>query len=285
MCESIVSGSPEYFSCATSIFMLLFGILGLFFSNNPPHLILIKIVHGLLFLNGIAAFGYHYTMITNWKIVDDITIFFALIICCYQFINEIIHKMYKKDDSSYFYPPIVQYIKLKVLVGIAMLIFLSAGLTGSMIIVNRTNHWLEPILFGTPLCIVSICYFIMRYVTHQPSRSELNVVHMFNNAQIYHAYYVLLIGLILCVVLTSADQIVEIYCSKYEWLRFFGIHGLWHIAVSVGLYMITQFLVFINMVDEDQISGNFMSYRYRHDGCNAILNTVVPIITYDEILF
>jgi hypothetical protein len=287
MCEGIVSGSPEYFSCVTSIFMLLFGILGLFFSNNPPHLILIKFVHALLLLNGIASFGHHLTMTVGWKILDEITIFSALMITSYQFINEIIHKMYKKvhHESVFFYPSIIQFVRLKIITGIMMLVFVSSSLMGLMMSLNRTNsdQWVDPILFGVPLCIISICYFIMRHITHQPSRSELNVIHMFNNAQIFHAYSVLSIGIVMCVVLTSIDQLVEIYCPRYRWFGYLGIHGLWHIAISIGLYMITQFLVFISMIGDDQISGNFISYRYRHDRCNSFLNTVVPIITYDEI--
>lgn len=287
MCEGIYHGSPEYFSCITSLFMFSFGVLGLFFSKSPLHLI--KTLHTLLILNGIGSFGHHWMMTIGWKIVDNITIFLALWISGYIFINEIINKIYKK----YKYGILATSIKINTITGMMNILFSSIALMGCLMIIDSdTNdllsiHRLLPVLFGIPLFIISTCYFVMRYSTHQPSCSEFDSIHMFNNAQIFHAFSVLFIGTSLCVVFTSADQIVEIYCPELnnQWLRFLGIHGLWHFAISIGLYMISQFLVFISTVDDDQISGNFMIYSSRYDKCNQFLNTMVPIVTCDDNLY
>ena len=48
--------------------------------------------------------------------------------------------------------------------------------------------------------------------------------------------------------------IVENLCPqpKYHWMRFLHAHSLWHVGISVGMYYLIQFFIFIHLYDVGQ---------------------------------
>lgn len=295
--------SPEYFNFITSIAMCFFGFVGLFVSNSTN--ILVKLLQSFMFLNGITSLGYHWTILMEWKIVDEISMTIITCLCAYLIVLEIIYKICDVNRFEMW----ITNKSHNIVSGFTTIIMLGYLLSSFILLVDNNydiynknsivlnctdytnnitiyNELLFPILFGTPIIIILICTPIMRYLTHIPIEHDAYDVrfrfyHNDYNDSINQAYNILYLGIGLCVFFTIADQIINSQYFRCSMMKYIGIHGFWHIGMSNGLYMISQFIVFIS-ANNNTFMGCFKIYDTCSNKYNAFLNILFPIVYYVE---
>ena len=97
----------------------------------------------------------------------------------------------------------------------------------------------------------------------------------------WHMYKLGFLGVGLCLGFAIINQLVEAFCPDNEWLRYLGVHGLYHIGMSSGFYIISQFFVFI-YADNENYTAYFKFYNTGSNLLNTFLELFIPIVNYAE---
>ena len=75
-CESRILGMPEYLNSITSLFIVFFGIYGLYNSTN----IILDILYNILIILGFGSISYHFTGTIGWGLLDEIPMILSIFI-------------------------------------------------------------------------------------------------------------------------------------------------------------------------------------------------------------
>lgn len=288
MCEGI--SSREYFSFITSPCVCFFGIIGLFVSDGSNQLL--RLMYTIMILNGIVSCGYHWNMTIWWKNMDELFIFYTACLCAFLFIDEIMCRIFlinrtlvweKYSGKTYQTLSGATILAISLYVLISTVLVIDNNIDSDSLSRNDSlsyNNLLFPVLFGIPLISILISIIIMRSKTHIPIQCNKyeSIPH---SDEIWHMYRLGFLGASMCIFFVTIDQVIESYCPTISWLRYLGVHGLYHIGMSDGFYIITQFFVFIS-ADNEKYMGHIKYYDTKINPLNRLLETIVPIVNYVE---
>lgn len=228
-CEGIVSGPPEYVSSVTSIAMLFYGLMGLFVTRN--HNVLIRITSAMLAVTGVGSFMYHWTWYQGWGQLDGIPMMIASYLGLFQIMDLLFYKKISLDDNN--------KRKYELISGANALMLMSMMLISlSLSVTDDTSH-LFTILFALPEVMMALC-IVATKCTIQTRDKSLPI-----EKEILTAYRVGYRGILTAVVAAVIWVLSENLCPYNPWLRYTYMHGIWHIAISAGMYNIMQFMVFL----------------------------------------
>ena len=283
-CQDIESNPPEYLNAFSSLALCFFGFMGLYISTNND--LTLKFFHSTIFFAGIGSFGYHWTLTVGWKNLNELSMLVSSVIIGELFLNEILHTylIINKGRERGIYI-VYRYISsTQVLICSTYLI-----ITAIFLINNNSSNisrHLFLIFFGIPLIIVLLLSLVIRFKTHTrflvlnnyPSIDECTQCE-----QTKHSFTVLFIGIGTFIFFTILDQIAENFCNEYKWIKYVPTHAMWYIGMSHGLYMISQFIVYMNGEKEKYIAKfrNYDNDIVTRSGCYInLLHTLFPIVDY-----
>ena len=75
-CESRILGMPEYLNSITSLFIVFFGVYGLYNSTN----IILDILYNILIILGFGSISYHFTGTIGFGLLDEIPMILCIFI-------------------------------------------------------------------------------------------------------------------------------------------------------------------------------------------------------------
>jgi hypothetical protein len=85
-CEGKIFGIPEYINAFSSLFISCMGLIGIILNDASD---IYYMIHYLLVVNGIASFGYHWTLEWGWKLMDQSSMLILICIGNYMLYNKI----------------------------------------------------------------------------------------------------------------------------------------------------------------------------------------------------
>lgn len=229
-CESTVGGPPEPVNAITSLFMTFYGLMGLFITRN--HNIVIRLTSAMLAVTGIGSTIYHWTLHTGWGEIDSLPMLMASYLGAYQAHDAIIYKYYALDNANRrLYEKMSGILALIMMGGLAVSLALS--------VVEDTGVYF-PIYFAIPELLIGLAVLLIRFISHK------NITET-DNKDIYKAFKYMYIGFGTAILAAIFWISTESACKKdgNEWIRFLYAHGVWHFTISMGMYYLMQFLVYI----------------------------------------
>lgn len=236
-CEGIVSGPPEYVNAFTSLALTFYGLMGLFLTRN--HNILIRITSAMLSVTGVGSFVYHWTWYQGWGQIDGLPMLISSYLGAYQILDIIIYKLFTLNrNNKWLYEKISGILSI-ILMG---MLIISLALSVS----DDTSHWFT-ILFAVPELIILVGVLLTKKIMdNDNNKNKDNTSDAVNDKQqLLHAYKISHIGLITAITAAIIWCVTEILCPANIWMRFLYAHGVWHISISAGMYMLMQFMIFI----------------------------------------
>lgn len=278
-CESVLTGPPEYFASISSIAMVFFGLCGLFLTqyNN----LLLRFISANLAVTGVGSIVYHWTMYHGWGQIDAMPMLISSYAGALMAIDAIIYKVYRINKQK---KKLYEFLS-----GFLSLIFATGLAIG--IAFSSTSEYSQyfSLMFLVPELVIGISVFLIRFVSHK-SESEKEY---FKYANLY-----MYIGFTMAIVAGIIWFAVEKNCKKPElhWLRHLQMHSIWHIFISYGMYLLMQYLVFINAYNKnnkpyfhrcDMLESNSMCNgncirNFFHKWCHILIpyveieNTILP---------
>jgi len=237
-CEGILTGPPEIFNSISSIAMVFYGLCGIFITRNNN--ILLRVISSLLAVCGIGSIVYHATMHFGWGIIDSMPMLISSYIGAYMSVDIIIYKKYYLDKiiNKEGEPQLLRrYEKISGFLAFIFSLMLTFAIALSS--AEETAH-LFSIWFLIAELIIGVSVIVIRYNTHvEDSLPE--------NDQEFAKAFKIMGGGFGCAILAAIFWFTtENLCLTYTWLRYLQAHSIWHIAISIGMYFLMQFLVFIN---------------------------------------
>ena len=227
-CEGIVSGPPEYVNSITSLFLVFYGLAGLFITQN--HNIIIRASSALLAATGIGSIAYHATLHHGWGQVDGLPMLIASYLGAYQAFDISLYKCLYIDGKN--------QRKYEIASGIlAFVIMCLLCISLALSVSDDTEHWFS-ILFLIPEVSIAIAVGIIKY-------NFTNNVKISVAGDVPRAFRIMYVGIGSAVIAAIFWFTTESLCKSYPWLRFLYAHGIWHACISAGMYFLMQFLVFM----------------------------------------
>lgn len=267
-CESLEFGKPEYANAFSSLFIGVFGFLGLFLSDGSE--LLSRLIYALIATNSIGSFGYHWTLEFGWGIVDQGSMLIAVVIGNIMLYDEIMMTLCRqKKYSLRFYTSIS---------GLIMYLFsIYLIFTLSLLGVPTLGHAFS-ILFAIPMLtlIPGIC--ISRYITHKKYAQEHPEVFKY-----------MWIGITIAITVAIIWFVTELLCKKphNHWMAYLFAHPIWHLGMSYGIHMIVQVLIFLKNIRQGRHPYLYGRNIVVKDCCSRFLYCfyqMVPIIDCNEYL-
>jgi len=238
-CEGKIRGIPEYFNSISALYILYVGYSGLKkYHKNFVHSD-VRTVYFFLTLNGISSFFCHWTSIFIWRIIDQLTMIFAI---WYGFAFMIKAKYIKNNFKKSCYNDLEksnnEYIFAKRRNELISTIIRQNQNTGSVTLLSL--H-----LYNTIMIIVSIFEKTPRYFALMFGIEAILLIYFFftiyNIIGVkYHNGYriVVMIGIYTIILSAFIWIITEIFCNKYLILG----HSIWHFGVSYGVNNIIMYM-------------------------------------------
>lgn len=230
-CESVGTGPPEYFNSISSVFILFYGMMGLFVSQNNN--ILIRVISGSLAFTGIGSAIYHWTLYNGWGHTDGQPMLIASYLGAFQSIDLIIYKKLALDNNS-------GRRKYEMVSGAMAFLFLSGLCLSLAIEASDDTTMYFTYTFVIPELIIAISCMIIRFGTHANVTTE-------QNADIGLAFKYMWFGMGYSITAAAFWIITENTCKLpgMSWEKWLFAHPIWHLGISAGMYCLMQFLVFI----------------------------------------
>eukprot|EP01084_Bolivina_argentea_P180848 312418_1 len=233
-CESkLFNNNGEWISSFTAIFIIYFGFLGIY--QMPYPVTIWKIVFSLLFLNGIGSMLFHATLQFGWNLIDTMTMIIGFPLISYHCFNILGYKYFvlNKHIQVYFH-----YFSTlgSIIHMIFCLLFLALNsLTKSHNIVAIASA-LNSVLLAIEIVLA------VKYLYKQ----EIKENKQFKNA-INYLFKAILLMFIAALLWTITESLCQI--PKYQIVKYFPAHSLWHIIMSLGLYNIGMVLMYMETFD------------------------------------
>lgn len=228
-CESVVSGPPEYAGSISSFAMIIAGLFGLFLSRN--HNILIRVTSASLAVTGVGSTFYHWTLYIGWGLIDSIPMLIASWLGGYLGMDAIIYKLIALDRGQRRNYERVSSLLALIYVGSMVLSIVFSHVEG------LSSFF--PIMFLVAELSIALAVILMRFVANKDLK---------NNAGLRQAFKVMYIGFGSSVLAAIVWFTIEKLCPKppFHWMRYTYAHALWHTTISIGMYYIMQFFIYIH---------------------------------------
>lgn len=231
--SSTENSYPEFLSSITAIWIALFGLLQLLtwdVNSNYVHLVASTFV-----VNGVASFATHWTGEPTWKLVDGLSMLFALalspifVVTCTWHLHRFIKKRFFNASSA---NDRLLRLFLWLLFPSTFWLELVGRLEGceNGIIPNYPSY-----LFPMMLILqVSLCIYCFQVMIHHDRKSELK--WMDSGVKLRAC-----LGTALIIIGALSWAVTETFCSPA--MRFFPGHAIWHVFVVYGVHNV--FYVFL----------------------------------------
>lgn len=228
-CESIISGPPEYGGSISSIFLVIFGLLGLFMSRN--HNILIRVASSALTVTGFGSIMYHWTLYAGWGFVDSIPMLISSWIGGYMSLDMIIYKKIVVERNNR-----KLYEKVSSAIGLVYIGLMCASIC--MSITEGISKYFS-IMFLVAELSIAMSLIIIRVKTH---------IYMIGEVRAFRVMYIGFGSSVLGAIIWFT---VENLCRKdgFKWMRYMQMHSFWHFSISFGMYYLMQFFIFVHAYD------------------------------------
>ena len=249
-CESVGQELPypEIYNSYSSLFISLVGLIGLLLSLKYKRIYSIKMIYGMLVVNGVGSFFYHYTQQMGWAVVDELSMMISVIMGLYSLYLLIVNSRHlpilPQVRKTYIHNHYL-YKGIMTLVVCFYLIFSYA-----LSIFSDTRN-LFPLLFAVPALSLmpGLLYIYKKY--YGPKRS-------YNP----HGYgRKLFIGGVTISLMSAVIWIVsENLCVYYHWIKYLYTHVIWHIGISYGMFLLISFVLHFHLFVND---GEFCHVKYK----------------------
>jgi len=248
-CESVgqTLPYPEIYNSYSSLFISLVGLVGLFISLEYKRIYNIKIIYGILVVNGIGSFYYHYTQQMGWAVVDELSMMISIILGAHTLYLMIVNSknlpiLYgvKKTyiHNHYFYKGLLTLIS-------SFYLIFSYTLS-----IFSDTRYLFPVLFAIPafLLIPGLIYIYSKYYGEQ---------RLYNPRGEGRGLF--LGGMSLSLISATIWIISENLCIHYHWIKYLHAHVMWHIGISYGMFLLISFMLHFHIFIND---GKFCEVKY-----------------------
>ncbi len=255
-CESSVVGPPEYVNAFTSLAMTFYGLMGLFMTQN--HNIILRVTSAMLAVTGIGSVIYHWTLHTGWGQIDALPMLMSSYLGAYQAFDTVIYKKLYLDRLGVDNRGQTRHRQLyEQISGVLSLVFMALlAISLALSVTDDTAQYFS-ILFAIPEVLIAVSVALIRFVSHKDLRELQSQQDLHNlvgeepagttKEDALHAFRIMYFGFGSAIVAAVFWFVTESLCEQPElfWLRWLFAHGIWHIAISAGMYFLMQFLVFI----------------------------------------
>lgn len=234
-CESVISGPPEPVNAVTSLFMVFYGLMGLFVTRN--HNIIIRVTSAMLSVTGAGSVIYHWNLHNGWGQIDALPMLMSSYLGAYMAFDAVIFKKIAVDmKRRRLYEHVSGVLALLFMTGLALSLALSVA--------EDTSH-LFSILFAIPELLIAVGVILIRTVSYVKERSS-------GDPGLIRAFNIMYIGMGSAIAAAIFWFTTELLCKEHPWLRFLYAHGIWHATISIGMYFLMQFLVYVYSSNTDK---------------------------------
>lgn len=226
--EHLLGGLPEYYNSISSLFIIFFGLYGLFKIHND---LFIDILYASLAVVGIGSTGYHWYGNIGWALFDEIpmiiTVFSGII-----YTDNVYYITYNNkhigDENSIIRGPLAassQKINIFVYL-LGMYVFMISN-------VMANYRMVFPQLFTC--VVVGLYYKIYLLITLLDPYFQSHVLYKACNS---------------CLIITASGFIwafTEISCTYVDYYILLLGHPMWHFFIGHGFYNLIQVIYFIKL--------------------------------------
>lgn len=240
-CESIITGPPEPVNAVSSLFMVAYGLCGLFVTRNNS--ILSRVISGFLLTTGIGSTVYHATLHFGWGIIDSIPMLASSYLGVYMIIDMMVYKKIivdSKTAETLTYEKIRKYERASGATAAITMVMLTFSIALSQAAETRN---LFSIWFLIPELMIAAGVLVIRFYTH---RQILDT----DVPAIKYATRLLYGGTATASLAAVIWFVTELLCPTYTFLSHLPTHALWHAAISGGMYAIQQFLIYVHCLNK-----------------------------------
>jgi hypothetical protein len=258
-CESLVSGPPEYVGAFTSLFMTLFGSMGLFLSRNTN--ILGRVIAASLTFTGIGSLGYHWSLYAGWGMLDSIPMLISSWLGGYFAFDAILYKEVAiKKNLRRDYELYSSLLSLPFITALVVSIVFS--------VTDNVPNQLFTITFLVSELLIAVSVILIRFLSHH---------ELAGNEEFHQAFTYMYAGVGTAVSAAIIWAIVENMCilPGNEWMRYTYAHGFWHFGISLGMYYLIQFFIFVHAHN----IGN-EPYFIKRNGFQGVLFKIFPAVEF-----
>ena len=255
-CEGELHGVPEYVNSFTSLALTFSGLIGLFGSDNSNTKT--KLIFSFLAFNGIGSFGYHWTNYLGWRLMDEISMLLLAQVAIISIMDGLI-RLLKIDSEIKKYIIYSGYLLSSF---ITIMLIIATIFDDELVFRIGFGFILAIIFFGTGL--------ILKY-------DQLSIEIIKKTT---------VIGLVIMLCSSLLWIFSEGLCSVVVWIKYFPGHGLWHLGLAIGGYMIINYYTFIlaqNYGKSPVISYGYLGIMYIDYRPIQMNDLVVPL--FDDIIF
>jgi hypothetical protein len=237
-CESIVFGAPEYANAISSLFLSFMGVLGLYISSSTS--LLIRNIYGLLIVNGIGSFGYHWTLKWGWGLIDRVSMIIPVCLGISLLYDEIIYYKLTGNNNN-------NETQRKYILYSGVITTISTGYMAIALSFGGTSDGsdLFTILFSIPTVLLIPGIFLIPYYSHK----ELYINNKTFRKHYNYMYISLAVNLISAIIWLST----ELNCSKEKyWIAYLYGHVFWHIGMGYGMYLMSTIFVYTHALTKNK---------------------------------
>jgi hypothetical protein len=266
-CESYQSSAPEIFNSISSLSMTFFGLLALFLSGNHP---LTTLISASLAFCGLGSFGYHWTLVKGWGLLDRLPMTFLVSLTIFLLSWEICRK----------------YKQLKLMKVLTILI---VGANFIITAVDATHSHVYYDTFFSILCaLVSLLHLVCRFYSHREYLKHTEGIYIWESEGIHSLSWLSLFTTVSAAIFWMTT---ELLCHYYNFLRYFHGHAFWHFFISYSAYLNLQLYTYI--IADSYVYQSFLltklPVKYSNHYYSSSLNKLIispfrkrwlPIVVY-----
>lgn len=251
-CESIWTQPPEYGAAFSSLFMTIFGLMGIFISRNTN--ILLRIVSAALAVTGIGSFMYHWTLYAGWGYMDSIPMLISSWLGAYMAYDSILYKKYVLDIND--------RRTYEILSGVLSVIFMSAMVTSIVFSIIEGLSQFFSLMFLVAELSIALALLLIRIMMHKEMP----------NPDVKKAFNFMYRGFGLSIFAAVIWFTIENLCTRpnFKWMQYTFAHSFWHFGISAGMYYLMQFFIFIH------------AFNTNRDPSMEMIWKVIPVVRYKK---
>ena len=247
-CESVgeTLPFPEIFNSYSSMCMLIFGLIGLLLTLRYKRVYDIRFICGLLVVNGVGSFYYHYTQQIGWAVVDELSMMLSVGLGLNSMYTMIINSLdLPVSTNIYSFQSIHNHITYKGLLTIALASYVVFIYPLSMF--EEMREWF-PMIFTIPMmCLIpGSAYIYMNHYRNTYVYKSCDKSYENNGGDL------LLNGLKWTLFASTVWGFTEPLCQEYTFIKYFHTHVIWHIFISYGMFLLIMFLLHFHLYTIDK---------------------------------
>ena len=284
-CESKLNTEIEFGNTLSCVFILYWGIYGLYQLPSPiyQNAQIWQIVFSLLICIGIGSTGFHSTLSIGWALYDSIPMLLCEFIALFQLISMGFKiKIHNKQQENKAFSNHKCYEFFSKLFGI----FIIAACIFTIVInsVYGGTRSKTPRPFTTTFTAVTFCFGGTGIWAAILLRKKIK-----NQAGYKLIFRHLAVGCLVAIFAGIMRDISMRLCDNVEVVKYLPIHGIWHVAISFGMYCLAQVAIFIDFditIHGNNMNGFKVYLMTREDGkskLQRIWYMFVPVLRFNQI--